>query len=144
MELLYKVYKILHNITKKVVYSLPISEAIKALLIRKLSKIIPLKILLIKVRLPNPISFNKMTLIFREDDNGDLGIINCLSRNEYYEPEVVRVIKRYLKKGAVFIDGGAHIGYFSITAANIVGKEGKVFSFEPFIESYLILKKMQN
>lgn len=48
-------------------------------------------------------------------------------------------LRRYLKPNDVFIDVGANIGYLTITGANAVGPNGKVFSFEahPRIFGYL-------
>jgi len=40
-----------------------------------------------------------------------------------------------LQPGDLFIDVGAHIGYFSVLAASLVGKTGQVFSFEPIAEN---------
>jgi len=57
------------------------------------------------------------------------------------EPGVDRVLREKLKKGDTFIDIGAHIGYYSILARNIVGESGKVIAFEPNPESYKLLKK---
>lgn len=71
----------MHRITKKVVYSLPISETIKALLIKKLSKIIPIEILLRKVRLPNPISFNEMTLTIPINTPNELTTLLSIAEN---------------------------------------------------------------
>ncbi len=52
-----------------------------------------------------------------------------------HEPVIGLIIKKSLKSGDVFIDVGANIGYFSIMAANVVGENGKVISFEasPYI-----------
>ena len=36
-----------------------------------------------------------------------------------------------LKPGDVFLDVGAHLGYFSIVAARVVGPTGRVVAFEP-------------
>ncbi|MFN4006815.1 MAG: FkbM family methyltransferase [Chitinophagaceae bacterium] len=41
-----------------------------------------------------------------------------------------------LKKGDVFIDIGANIGFVSILASKQVGENGKVFSFEPSFREY--------
>ena len=53
----------------------------------------------------------------------------------FWEIDVELVAKRKLfsliKEGNNFIDIGAHIGQITLEAARIVGKEGKVFSFEP-------------
>ncbi|MDR7505918.1 MAG: FkbM family methyltransferase [Armatimonadota bacterium] len=37
----------------------------------------------------------------------------------------------HLSPGDVFVDVGAHIGYWSILAARIIGPEGKVVALEP-------------
>lgn len=48
-----------------------------------------------------------------------------------YEPELVALLRQVLDPGATFVDVGAHIGYFSIVAAALVGESGAVQSFEP-------------
>jgi FkbM family methyltransferase len=48
-----------------------------------------------------------------------------------YEPELVALLRQVLAPGTTFVDVGAHIGYFSIVAAALVGKNGAVHSFEP-------------
>lgn len=50
----------------------------------------------------------------------------------YWGLEVTATIFRMLRKGDYFIDVGANIGFLTLTASNIVGEEGKVFSFEPY------------
>ena len=47
------------------------------------------------------------------------------------EVEVQRVMEQYLRPGMIFYDIGANIGFFSLLAARIVGKEGRVIAFEP-------------
>lgn len=51
-------------------------------------------------------------------------------RGGYSQPQL-KLLKRYLSKGAVFIDVGANQGEFSVYAASLIGKNGKVFAFEP-------------
>jgi FkbM family methyltransferase len=51
--------------------------------------------------------------------------------DEPYEPAVLEAIHRALSPGDVFIDIGANIGFFSVFAARIVGRSGRVFAFEP-------------
>ncbi len=57
-----------------------------------------------------------------------------------YEPEVVTHIVRILRQGDAFIDVGANVGYFSLVAANLVGKEGEVHGFEPSRSVYELFK----
>ena len=53
-----------------------------------------------------------------------------------YEPETTRLIARELKPGDVFVDIGAHIGYFTRLAAKKVGSGGRVIAFEADTENY--------
>ena len=48
-----------------------------------------------------------------------------------YEPGLSNIINNLLSKGDHFVDVGAHVGYFSMLAAQIVGESGHVYSFEP-------------
>ena len=59
-----------------------------------------------------------------------------------YEIETIEVMKRIVKKGDVFIDVGANIGYISAIALGLVGDNGSVHSFEPVPEYYLKLKEV--
>ena len=46
------------------------------------------------------------------------------------EPEVQEALQQHLRPGMTFYDIGANIGFFSLLAARMVGKEGKVVAFE--------------
>lgn len=46
-------------------------------------------------------------------------------------PYETKVLRSTLKNGDVFIDIGAHIGWYSLNASQIVGEKGKVIAFEP-------------
>ncbi len=48
---------------------------------------------------------------------------------------------KYLNKGETFIDIGAHFGFYSLLASSIVGREGKVLSFEPTTSTFNQLSK---
>jgi FkbM family methyltransferase len=49
-----------------------------------------------------------------------------------YEKGTLHVLGLLLQPGSVMIDAGANIGLMSLYAATKVGKQGKVFAFEPF------------
>jgi len=52
-----------------------------------------------------------------------------ISRDDI-EPEV-KLLNFFLKKGDCFIDIGANVGLYTLSAANILGSQGKVISYEP-------------
>lgn len=54
-----------------------------------------------------------------------------ISFSGVFEPVLSRYIVKVLKPGGTFIDAGAHVGYFTVLAAVIVGSTGKVLAFEP-------------
>lgn len=60
--------------------------------------------------------------------------------NTYEECEL-KFLENTLKPGDTFIDIGANIGLYSLTAASIVTESGKVIAFEPFPKNYEKLSK---
>jgi FkbM family methyltransferase len=48
-----------------------------------------------------------------------------------WEPRLTRVFERMLFKGATVLDVGSNLGYYSMIAAPIVGRGGKVIAVEP-------------
>lgn len=48
-----------------------------------------------------------------------------------YEPEVIEVAKHSIAPGNTVIDIGANVGFFSLLFSTLVGRNGKVTSFEP-------------
>jgi hypothetical protein len=51
--------------------------------------------------------------------------------NGEYEPEMKRILNRYLPDGGTFIDLGANEGYFSVLASRMVGSKGRVVAILP-------------
>ncbi len=49
----------------------------------------------------------------------------------YFDLFGITLVKSRLTEGNVFIDVGANIGSYTLVAAKLVGKTGKVFAFEP-------------
>jgi FkbM family methyltransferase len=58
-----------------------------------------------------------------------------------YEPETTRIFDAVLKEGDSVIIAGAHQGYFVSYMANLVGKTGRVFAFEPEPNNFGILSE---
>ena len=57
----------------------------------------------------------------------------------YEEFETDFLIKK-VKPGAVVVDAGANIGYYTVIFSKLAGEGGKVFAFEPDPENFRILK----
>jgi FkbM family methyltransferase len=65
----------------------------------------------------------------------------CQAEGMLYEASTVLVLATTLKSGDVFVDVGAHVGYFSMIAASLVGPRGRVIAFEPNPENFLALQR---
>lgn len=48
-----------------------------------------------------------------------------------YEAPEVRFLRRWLGRGDVVVDVGAHVGFFTLLAARLIGPGGHVHAFEP-------------
>jgi FkbM family methyltransferase len=62
-----------------------------------------------------------------------------LEKGIAYEGALFALILRKLKRGDTFIDAGAHVGFFSMIAAKLVGEDGEVYSFEMNPDNYSML-----
>jgi FkbM family methyltransferase len=58
-----------------------------------------------------------------------------------YENAVGEVVRSALRPGMNCIDGGAHIGYFSLLFSRLVGPKGIVYAMEPHPENFALLVK---
>ncbi len=62
----------------------------------------------------------------------------------------IKILNEIVKPGQTIIDVGSHIGQFTLLFSKLVGKRGKVYSFEPDIIAYsclndnIILNKIKN
>jgi FkbM family methyltransferase len=63
------------------------------------------------------------------------------SLRQAYEPYVAKAIGENLDRGEVFFDVGSHVGLWSAFAAHIVGKQGRVYAFEPSSSVYERLER---
>lgn len=61
--------------------------------------------------------------------------------NGVYEPGTTAVFRQLVGPGMKVVDVGAHVGYFTLLAASLVGATGKVYAFEPEPENYALLVK---
>ena len=67
-----------------------------------------------------------------------------------YEYEKQRAFEKMVKSGSVVFDIGAHAGFYTLLAAELVGPSGKVFAFKPvprnlsFLRSHLEINAVCN
>lgn len=60
--------------------------------------------------------------------------LHAIARKYFYhthEMYLEPIFRRALKPGAIFVDIGANLGYWSAFAASLVGRDGAVHAFEP-------------
>lgn len=57
------------------------------------------------------------------------------------EPDTSVILSEIVSKGDLAFDLGAHYGFFSLELSRLVGKSGKVFSFEPTKSTFDLLQK---
>lgn len=58
-----------------------------------------------------------------------------------FEPGVTRLFKERMIPRGIFVDIGAHIGYYTLFASKLVGPDGFVFAFEPNPDNCALLEK---
>lgn len=71
---------------------------------------------------------------------GDSCINLALEYGKVWERSTSTFILKRLKPGQVFVDVGAHIGYYTILASILVGDKGHVYAFEPCTRNFEVLK----
>ncbi len=74
-----------------------------------------------------------MTMLFPED------MSTFIFGFSFFEEGLTSMVLKYLKNGMTFFDVGAHFGYFTLLASEIVGDGGRVHSFEPSESTFDIL-----
>jgi FkbM family methyltransferase len=89
-------------------------------------------------------SFKKINGVLFGLDFSDSSIFDFKKTIYYdmYEMGVVETLKTFLKNGDTFIDVGGNIGYITAVGASLVGKKGRVYTFEPVPEYSLMLRNL--
>jgi FkbM family methyltransferase len=94
---------------------------------------------IISILAPKPVLLNLgLFKMYVRLDDWAVGARIAVKRT--YERHVTRVIRSSLKPGAVVIDIGANIGYYTLMSAACVGARGKVIAFEPSSDNCALLK----
>jgi FkbM family methyltransferase len=81
---------------------------------------------------------HRMRLAHRDSSNLGLTLKMLLG---VYETGTTLLMERILKPGMVVIDVGAHVGYYALLAARLVGQEGRVYAFEADPANYRLLSE---
>jgi FkbM family methyltransferase len=91
---------------------------------------------------------NDRTVVIKELDGGfrlfvDLAdhVIGLNIVRGHYEQDEVAFVRRVLRPGDTAVDAGAHIGFFTVQMAAIVGATGRVYAFEPFDPNAELLER---
>src|ERR1700719_2260133 len=58
-----------------------------------------------------------------------------------YELKKQREIEQAVKPGMVCYDIGAHVGFYTLLFAKLVGPSGRVFAFEPLPKNCAVIKR---
>jgi FkbM family methyltransferase len=69
----------------------------------------------------------------------DLLIAEGLRQDGAWEPEQGEKLRELVAPGMTVIDVGAHVGYFTLMLASLVGPEGQVLAIEPEPYNHLLL-----
>lgn len=64
-----------------------------------------------------------------------------LALDRPFDPLTTCRLRRFLQRGMVVVDVGAHIGYYTALAAACVGPRGRVFAVEPAPDNLELLQK---
>jgi FkbM family methyltransferase len=79
--------------------------------------------------------------MFVRPEDRDIG--REIRTTKTYEPHIVRNLRGLLSPGAVLVDVGANIGFFTLLAASLVGPNGRVVAIEPLDKNVqLILRSI--
>ncbi len=87
---------------------------------------------------PNHIMINNHKFYI---DKHDTAVSQELLLSGKWEEYETGLFKKRIKSGDIVIDIGAHIGYYTLIAAHLVGNKGKVYAFEPDSKNFGILKR---
>ncbi|TSC84133.1 MAG: FkbM family methyltransferase [Parcubacteria group bacterium Gr01-1014_17] len=74
-------------------------------------------------------------------DTRDSGEANEIILGEQYSPYETEIFRSLVNPGMTIADIGAHIGYFTIMAADLVGPSGRVYAFEPDPKNFALLSR---
>ena len=84
---------------------------------------------------------SKMYINVKEKDPNMRKTFQAYVSGLIHEEATTNLFKKAVREKDIIVDLGANIGYFTLLAARLTGKEGKVYSFEPEPKNYSYLIK---
>jgi FkbM family methyltransferase len=84
---------------------------------------------------------SKMYINVHDKDLNMRRTFRAYALRRVHEEFTTKLFKEVVKEGDVVVDLGANLGYFTLLAAKLAGKRGKVYSFEPEPRNYNYLLK---
>lgn len=75
--------------------------------------------------------------VIESDDGEGLG----LRSDAPFEPEVLHSLREWIRPGALVLDIGANVGYFTAYMSKLVGSAGRVHAFEPEPRNFALLNR---
>lgn len=71
----------------------------------------------------------------------DTGLVGSSLRGVMFEPVLMSVLNHAISPGCCVVDGGAHVGLYTIAAAKRLNGDGIVISFEPDARNFALLRR---
>jgi FkbM family methyltransferase len=118
-----------------------ITQPLKGKFLGKIPGLAPFYRLLYRITRPRGTVLINVQGIQLNVDTKDQGIVPHLLTNKGFEEDETALFKALVKPGMTVVDIGANFGYFTCLAASLVGKEGRVYAFEPEPSNYNLLLK---
>lgn len=130
------------RLTKKIAYNPFVVRFFKILGLRKLMRNIYYKFTKPEDNILK-IDFEEKKLSFYVDSPINIRIVETAFSESKLggEKDILDFLVKNIKEGDVVLDVGANVGVHSVLMAKLVGKKGKVVSFEPEAETFSTLKK---
>ena len=100
--------------------------------VAKIPGAIPLFAFLFRLTSPKVIAVHDSKMYMNPHD----AILLSAAALNSFEPFMTEIFEKELKEGDTVVDLGANIGYYTLLASRLVGKQGKVYAFEPDPKTY--------
>jgi FkbM family methyltransferase len=73
---------------------------------------------------------NGFSFFIEKEEHLD-GIKQIVSAGQVWEEDFIELMAEYIRPGSAVVDAGAYIGTHTLAMARLVGRQGRVYAFEP-------------